>query len=143
MKKLLLAIIVATLAIAQPALGQSTVRNGTLFASAARSATVNGQDMSNDAYKCVVVVLDITAVPGGDTVTLTVQGKDVLSGKYYTLLAGSAEASTATKTYQVCPGITATANVSASAILPQTWRVIVTHSAGTSFTYSVGYSIGF
>jgi len=131
------------LALALPALAQNTVRTGTIFASAARTATVNGQDMSNDAYKCVVVVLDITVVPGGDTVTLTIQGKDVLSGKYYTLLAGSAEAGTATKTYSVCPGITVTANVSAAQVLPQTWRAIVTHSAAGSFTYSVGYSISY
>lgn len=141
MKKLLLAVLLLAAAFAAEA--QNTVRNGTIFASAARTATVNGQDMSNDAYKCVVVVLDITAAPGGDTVTLTVQGKDVLSGKYYTLLAGSAESSTGTKTYSVCPGITVTANVSAAQILPQTWRAIVTHSAGGSFTYSVGYSISY
>lgn len=139
MKRIILALLLAL--VAGAALAQNVNRNGTLFASAARTATTNGQDMSNDSYKCVVVVLDLTVVPGGDTVTLTIQGKDVLSAKYYTLLAGSAEAGTATKTYSVCPGMTVLANVSAAQVLPQTWRVIVTHSAGTSFTYSVGYSI--
>lgn len=141
MKKLFVGLLLALLAL--PALAQNTVRTGTLFASAVRTATVTGSDMSNDAYKCLVVAFDITVVPGGDTVTVTVQGKDVTSGKYYTLLAGAAEAGTATRTYSICPGLPATANVSANAIVPQTWRVIVTHSAGTSFTYSIGYSIGF
>lgn len=141
MKKLFAVILL--LALALPAAAQNTVRNGTLLASAARTATNAGQDMSNDQYKCLVVVLDLTVVPGGDTVTLTIQGKDVLSGKYYTLLAGSAESGTGTKTYSVCPGITVTANVSAAQVLPQTWRVTMTHSAASSFTYSVGYSIGY
>lgn len=135
--KLIVALLLTACAVA--AFGQNTNRSGTILASAARTATTNGQDMSNDAYQGVHVILDITAVPGGDSVTLTVQGKDPASGKYYSVLVGSAETTTGTKVYKVYPGIATLANGAANDILPTTWRVIVTHSAGTSFTYSVGY----
>lgn len=138
MKRILVAVLLAAAAFAASA--QNTVRTGTLYTSAARTATSNGQDMANDAYRGVMVVLDITVAPGVDTVTLTIQGKDPVSGKYYTLLAGAAESATGTKVYRVYPSLPATANVSANDLVPQTWRVTVTHSAGTSFTYSVGYN---
>jgi hypothetical protein len=50
---------------------------------------------------------------------------------------------TGTTTYSVCPGITATANVSASAMLPKIWRATVTHSAGTTFVYTLGYNLNY
>lgn len=141
MKRLLVALLLAVLA--STAFAQNANRTGVIFVSAVRTATVTGQDMSNTNFGCLTVILDITAVPGGDTVTLTIDGKDPASLKYYNLLTGSAEAGSATKTYSVCPGITAAANVSASAMVPATWRAKVTHSAGTSFTYSVGYNINY
>lgn len=141
MKRILVALLLAAFALT--AFAQNVNRTGTILTSAARTATTNGQDMSNDIYAGVTVILDITVAPGVDTVTLTVQGKDPASGKYYTLLAGAAESATGTKTYTVYPGIAVTSNVSASTVLPRIWRVIVTHSAGTSFTYSVGYNINY
>jgi hypothetical protein len=140
-KRLLLALAFALATL--PALAQNVNRSGTLLVSAARTATVTGADISNDNYACLTVILDITAVPGVDTVTVAIQGKDPASGKYYALLTGAAVSATGTTTYSVCPGITAAANVSASAMVPRTWRVNVTHSAGTSFTYSLGYNINY
>lgn len=141
MKKLLLGLVFAVFAAS--AFAQNINRTGTIMTSAVRAATTNGQDMSNDSSAGIQVVFDITVAPGVDTVTVTIQGKDPVSGKYYTLLAGAAESATGTKTYTVYPGIAVTANVSASTILPKTWRVIVTHSAATSFTYSLGYSMNY
>ncbi len=141
LKNLILAVLLAV-AIA-PVFAQNVNRSGTLLASASRTATVTGIDMANDNYSCLTVILDVTTVPGVDTVTLAIQGKDPVSGKYYALLTGAAVSATGTTTYSVCPGITATANVSASAMLPRTWRVNVTHSAGTTFVYSAGYNINY
>lgn len=142
LKKLCL-ILALAFAVALPAEAQFRNRQGTLLTSAVRTATVTGTDVANDIYSCLTVILDITVAPGGDTLTIAIQGKDVASGKYYTILTGAAVTAAATTTYKVCPGMTAAANVSASDMVPAIWRVNVTHSAGTSFTYSVGYNINY
>lgn len=113
----------------------------TALGSAARTATTNSADMTNDAGRGLDLTFDITAVPGVQTVTLTIQGKDPASGKYYTLLAGAAQSATGTLRMRVYPGLTAAANVDANGSLPKTWRVSVAHSGAGSFTYSVGGSV--
>ncbi len=112
----------------------------TLLASAVRAATNNTDDQKNDFYRGVHLTIDMTAVPGVATVTFTIQGKDPVSGKYYTILASTAIVATGTTVLKVYPGITAAANASVSDILPRSWRLLCTHSAGTDFTYSVGAS---
>lgn len=113
----------------------------TVLASAVRAATNNSTDQSNLVGCGVHVVIDVTAVPGVDTVTPKIQGKDELSGKYYDILTGAAIVGVSTVVLKVYPGITVAANVSVSDILPKTWRVVMTHSAGSNFTYSVGASL--
>lgn len=113
--------------------------NTTLLASAARTTTQNGADTTNYNNRGIVVVLDMTTV-GTGSVTLAIQGKDSVSGKYYTLLAGAAVTTDSTNVYKVYPGLTAAANAVASDVLPATFRVIVTANNANSATYSVGYS---
>lgn len=97
------------------------------------AGTVNGADQDNPIGAGVEVTVDVTAI-GGTTpqVIVTVQGKDPRSGKYYTLLASAALNAVATTTLLVYPGVTATANVSASRPLPRTWRVIAVVSGGAA-----------
>lgn len=109
-----------------------------ILASAARTASANGVDRTNQNARGIIIVLDVTVAPGVDTVTFTLQGKDPASGKYYTVLASAAIVAVSTVVLRVGPGLTAAANAVANDILPRTWRLITTHSAGTSFTYSVG-----
>jgi|SRR5687767_7372946 len=113
----------------------------TVLISTARIATHNSADMITSGHKGGHIVIDMTAVPGVETVTFTVQGKDPLSGKYYTILASTAISATGTTVLKVFPGATAAANAAANDILPETWRVACTHSASGSFTYSVGASL--
>lgn len=112
----------------------------TLLASGARTTTQNGVDTTNYGWSGIQVTLDMTVV-GTGSVTLSIQGKDVASGKYYTLLAGAAVTTNVTNTYTVYPGITATANVSASIALPRVFRIVVTANNANSATYSVGYCL--
>lgn len=112
-----------------------------VLASAARVASNNSDDQVNRFYRGVEVVADVTAVPGVDTVTFTVEGQDPVSKKWYTLLASAAISAQSTVSLTVYPGVTVAANAAASRPLPRAWRVKVTHSAGTSFTYSVGASL--
>lgn len=108
----------------------------TLFASAARTASANGADIIRTSERGIQIVISMTAVPGVDTVTFTVQGKDNV-GIYYTLLVSAAIVANSTVVLTICPGCAVTANVSANTIIPDVYRVITTHSAGTSFTYTV------
>lgn len=108
------------------------------FASAARVATFVGDDNKKvPGNKGCKAVLSLTAVPGVDTVTVVIEGKDRISGSYYAILTGAAQVATGVFVLTVYPGIAVTANVSASDVLPDTYRARVVHSAGTSFTYSL------
>lgn len=117
---------------------ENEINNVTIFTSAARTATTNGSDQPNKFAKGIVFTVDMTAVTATGSIVFTLQGKDDLSGKYYTILASAAVTAVATTTYTVFPGAPATANVSANFQLPRTWRVIATAANAVSMTYSVG-----
>lgn len=113
----------------------------TLLSSAARTATTNSSDQINYNAKGAIIFFDITAVPLVDTVTLSVEGKDPVSGKYFTLLEGSALSTTGQRLYAIYPGVADTDtkfDAFEEMPMPRTWRVTVTHSGIGSFTYSVG-----
>lgn len=115
--------------------------DGTLFASAARTATSSSADQTNDNGKGAQIVIDVTSVTSSPSVVFTVEGKDALSGKYYTLLTSAAITGTGTTRVTVYPGVTLAANVAVSQILPQHWRVTATHGNSDSITYTVGFSL--
>jgi len=99
-----------------------------------------GPDIQSPVTRGVIVVLDMT-VPGTGSVTLTIQAKDRMSGKYYTLLAGAAVTTVSTNVYTIFPGATPAANVSANAMLPDMWRWIVTANNANPTTFTVGFSM--
>lgn len=113
----------------------------TVLASAVRAATINSEIFGNPSARGLHLTIDMTAVPGNDTVTPVIQGYDETSGKYYTILTGAAIVATGTTVLKVYPGLPGTANAIANDILPSSWRVTMTHSAVTNFTYSVGASL--
>lgn len=110
--------------------------------SSSRTTTAQGTsaDLRNENMRGVHVVLDVT-VPGTGSVTLTIEGKDAVSGEYYTILAGAAVTTDSTNVYKVYPGLTAVLNATASDIIPHQWRVKVTHNNANAITYSVGASL--
>ena len=114
----------------------------TALASAARTATTNSPDIVNYNGRGVVVILDITAFAATPVLTLSIEGKDPVSGGYYTILIGAAinVAGASRNIYVVYPGITETANVDVSFPLPRTFHITVTHGDADSVTYSVGYA---
>ena len=114
--------------------------NATLLIAAAATSTQTSPDQTNHNGRGVKVVLDMTAV-GTGSVTLTIQGKDSASGKYYTLLAGAAVTTNTTNVYEVYPGITAAASASSNTTLPRTWRVLVTANNANATTYTVSASV--
>lgn len=110
----------------------------TIFSSSARTATTTSPDFALGHAGFGRFTIDVTSAPGVDTVTLSIQGLDRASGKYVTRLATTAISATGTSQLEIGPSITAAANTAANGLLPETFRVVVTHSAATSFTYTVG-----
>lgn len=114
--------------------------DATVLNVSAATTTQPSPDQLNYVGRGVKVVLSMTAV-GTGSVTLSIQGKDAVSGQYYTILAGAAVVTNGVNVYTVYPGVTAAANVSASDVLPRTWRVLVTANNANATTYSVGASV--
>lgn len=110
----------------------------TVLVSAARTATVSSADLTNHNARGVHVIIDVTLDPALASVTFTVEGKDPVSGVYYTILTSAAIIATGTTALTVYPGVTETANVKESDVIPRTWRVTATHVDADSITYSVG-----
>lgn len=119
---------------------RGNVDTAALITAAGATTTQTSADQTNVNGRGAKVVLDMTVVGTGN-VTLTIQGKDAASGKYYTLLAGVAVSTNSTNVYEVYPGIPAAANAAASATLPRTWRVLVTANNANATTYTVGASV--
>jgi hypothetical protein len=104
------------------------------------TASVNGLDQTNYVGRGLVCVVNITALTG-TSVTFTIQGKDNTNGIYYTLLASTGLTGTGTTVLTVYPGIAATTNVAASAVVPRVWRVITTDVALTALTATVDCNV--
>jgi hypothetical protein len=113
----------------------------TLLASAARTTTQTGADITNyNGNSALIVVLDVTNA-GTGSITITIEGKDSASGKYYTILSGAAVTTNSTNRYRVGPTLAAAANSVAQDYLPRIFRITVTANNGNSVTYSVGYCL--
>jgi hypothetical protein len=123
-------------------LGQApTFDMGTLIPAVAATTTQQSADYYAQNFKGITVVLDVTSI-GTASLTVSIQGKDSVTGKYFTLLASSAITANGTTAHIVYPGITpatgANANTAVSTILPAAFRVVVTAGNGNPATYTVG-----
>lgn len=114
---------------------------------AARTATTDSGAQNNNNGRGIMGFLNVTAVPGGDTINARFQFQDPATGNFVDAPRGAADgaftsqsvtsAATGTFIFQV-------GNLDAngfSNIVPRTFRIRVTHSGAGSFTYSAGVSI--
>lgn len=86
--------------------------------------TVTSQPQTNPNARGVEVIIDITTITGTTpTLTVTIRGRDPISGKTFTLLASAALAAAATTVLRLYPGLTAAANLVASDVLPPQWDI--------------------
>jgi len=115
--------------------------NAVALGSTARIATNNSGDLTNSGHAGCHVIIDVTAISATPSVVPTVQGKDSVSGKYYTLLVGAAITATGTTVLRVHPNLTPAANLTVNDILPSKFRILMTHADADSITYSVGVSL--
>ena len=142
----LIAVLVASWIYAGPLQAQSTERVVTVLGSEARTATTASVDFINTTGNTNVagayLVLDVTGVASTPLITLTVQAKDPVSGKYESIFNASAGVSAAgTVTYLIYPGVGAASDDVAQVVsrpLPPVWRVTVAHLDADPITYTVG-----
>lgn len=106
------------------------------------SGTFNSADQTNYNGRGLQLGVNITATTA-QTLQVTVQGKDTVSGQYYTVGGGTAAlASTGFTNVTIYPGITTTANLDFAQVLPRTWRVqAVVSGAGSTLSATVGASV--
>jgi hypothetical protein len=125
----------------QAAAGSSFNRDNAslLTLTAQGTGTVNSTDQVNGSGRGILLVINITAITAG-SLTVTLQGKDIASGVYYTLLASAALAATGTTVLTVYPGVVATTNVSANSPLSRTWRITSATVTGP-VTATIGASV--
>lgn len=121
-------------------------RGITLLPLAARTATTNSADQLNLNWRGVMLVLNVTAVVGGNAgLQVIIQQKDPTSGAYNNLCAAPTAVTTVSfATYQFYPGVlTTNGNIKATSniILPDTWRAQVIHGDSDSYTYSLSASL--
>lgn len=116
------------------------VDNIVVHALAAHTTTQTSSDHNNNNHRGAFFVLVVTSA-GTGSITLSVQGKDPVSGNYFTLLTGAAVTTNSTNLYTVYPGATVAANAAVSIPVPHTWRVVVTANNANTITYSVGASM--
>lgn len=126
------------------------VRNntqGTLLASAARTATTNSVAQTNYNARGIIVNLDVSV--GSGTGGLTVQIKAISQNSPSNgdlLLHANPTAVTAAGrfTYVLYPGATMAGGQVQNAwatVLPRLFYVVVSHGDATSYTYSLTYSL--
>jgi hypothetical protein len=114
--------------------------NITVTTLTAASANGTSTDQTNFEGRGLKLVIDVTAISGTSaTLTVTIQGKDPVSGKYFNILVSAGLTATGTTVLTVYPGAAVSANVSANDILPKTWRVSYTITGTTpSVTATIG-----
>ncbi len=110
-----------------------------VFESAARSGTTNSADMSppSPQWKGVRVFIKQTARSTGNTNDISIKIKNSLTGDYYTLLAAAQiTGATSEQVLTIFPGIAVAANVSASSVISDFFKIEAVVSTGTC-TFSV------
>jgi hypothetical protein len=109
----------------------------TVFASASRTTTTTSSDFTNYGAAGANVFTRVSNIHGGTpSITVTIQGKDDLSGQYYTIITSAAITTVSSNRLRVAYDLTAGATI-AKDFLPRTWRIVVTHADTQSITYSV------
>ena len=115
-------------------------KNVELLASLARTASTSKEFQNINALGGHIVI-DVTNVVSTGSITVKIQGKDAVSGKFYDILSSASIATTGTTVLKVYPGLGVTANVSANDILPVDLKLVVTAGDSNAVTYSVAINL--
>lgn len=108
-----------------------------LLESAARTATVNYEQDGGD-YETLTAIAVVTLDPASAALVFHIEGYDVASASWVTLLSSASVAGVGTTILQVGPDVPTVTNVSRTMPLPRRWRLRVAVADTDSMTYSVG-----
>ena len=98
--------------------------------------------LTDDSFEQqIVLTVDITAVSGGDTLTVQINGKSA-SGAVYPILTSAALAATGVTALRVGMGFTPVANLAANDMLPNDIQVVCTVAGTGAIAYGVDLTIG-
>ena len=89
----------------------------------------------------LTLVVDITAISGGETLTVQINGK-TKAGTVYPILTSTALAAVAVTPLRVGMGFTAVNNLAANDMLPNDMQVVCTVAGAGAITYGVDLVIG-
>ncbi|MHB1701346.1 MAG: hypothetical protein ACYCSN_14640 [Acidobacteriaceae bacterium] len=110
---------------------------GTLLASAARTATTNSPTQTKYNGSAVVIFVNVTVVSGTGGITPKISSTDPVSGLSFDIWAASAAITTTGRNvYEVFPAAVTANNL----IVPRTWGFTMSASDSSSYTYSVGFA---
>jgi hypothetical protein len=122
---------------------QNTPRQGlfndnddTILASATRNAAVSSPTLVNFNHRGIHIVLNIAAIIGPNTLTLTLEALDNLSTTFYPIGVSTAFSTVGLHILRCYPGLTPGADVF-NDILPRNYRVSVAVANATDATYSI------
>jgi hypothetical protein len=97
---------------------------GDVLTSGAVTVNGNSPDYTNNCARGVkLYITSGTFGAGASAITVTLQGRDLSSGTYFDIVTSASLTTSSFAVLTAYPGVAVTANVSASDILPHTWRV--------------------
>ena len=118
---------------------------GTLLASAARTANALSPTQTNHNARGVLVMVDVT-LAGTGNLTPSIRAIDPISGNTYVLLSGGPITASGRWGFLVYPGAPTVAFGASGTVqsvghaLPRTWYVSIISGDGSSWTYSIAFS---
>ena len=106
---------------------------------AANDATLNIATATGTATGLTPAAASANTTDGSVTVDVTpkIEGYDPISGKYYTILEGTAIVAAGTTVLRVHPSLTTAANTIAKDMLPKHYKFTMTHGDVVNVIYSV------
>jgi hypothetical protein len=113
----------------------------TLLASASRTTTQTSAPIITYNNQAITVILNMTNVAAGPSVTVSINAIDPASGVRFNLLTGLAIVAVSTNVYRVDPDIPGVANAIAQLRLGRQIEIVVTANNANAGTYSVGYML--
>lgn len=120
--------------------GNEDAQASVVTVNAAPASTINSANITNWNQRGAQIGVNVTQISASTTIQIAIQGLDVASGQWYTLLTSTAFGTTGFTLLTVYPGIAATANVAANAPLPRTFRIVATVAGSGTASATVGVS---
>jgi hypothetical protein len=102
-----------------------------------RNSTLVIDDLKSFNARSLSVVVDLTAFTTAASLTVSIDMKDPVSGKYIAVLTGALINANGTQRLRISPHLAAVANQVANDLCPATFRITVTHGNGNNHTYTV------